>query len=723
MKIEFHSISFRNFLTFGNKSQYLDLKPGINLITGFDKQTGRSNGSGKSSLINSITFALFGRVNQNLNKDKIVNWKNRKNCEVEIQFNIGINHYKVKRGIKPDFLEIYKDMAIIPQPPDVRQYQKILENDILHMDFHTFISLVHININNYTPFLQMDTPKKRLFIEKMFGLEMFSDLNKLAHEKLGMMENQLSNYNTELSIKSKIKNDISQKYSVLNKQVKGLKSSNLELTKTIEKLANLEDPKNLIDLASTSGSKYELQKIEIDQEITKQNTSMDYLNKEKETILGELSKKENLLKQQKSLKEEYEKIIKENNNIDELICSETEILSKCDKEISDLTQLLSDQKLLLVEAETNLEHYSSNLHTLSDKTECPLCMSKINKDTILPNIQTLIKKYESLVTEDTIKISSINEKIKDLTNTKDCTNLKELKKTKVLYQDAIAKLEGVDALIASINIQADQQKLSEINENISKFNIKDLKEKSDLLKKELDKIDKILKVLQKKSETYNKLLTEKTILEEKIIWEEKTKSDLRTQINSLEKEMSDIDNECNKLNDAIEKLTTLKDYVSYVKTLCKDENIKQYAISSIMPYLTKRINEYLARAGMSYFVNFNNLLEDDIRGPGIYGASYGNLSGGEARSMDLAILFSLLDISRLQFGVFPDILMLDELLDSSIDKNGIDEIMKIVWLRQMEDNSKIFLVTHRSDWTELTGMRKYKVEKESGFSSIKEIEE
>ena len=723
MKIEFHSISFRNFLTFGNKSQYLDLKPGINLITGFDKQTGRSNGSGKSSLINSITFALFGRVNQNLNKDKIINWKNRKNCEVEIQFNIGINHYKVKRGIKPDFLEIYKDMAIIPQPPDVRQYQKILENDILHMDFHTFISLVHININNYTPFLQMDTPKKRLFIEKMFGLEMFSDLNKLAHEKLGMMENQLSNYNTELSIKSKIKNDISQKYSVLNKQVKGLKSSNLELTKTIEKLANLEDPKNLIDIASTSGSKYELQKIEIDQEITKQNTSIDYLNKEKETILGELSKKENLLKQQKSLKEEYEKIIKENNNIDELICSETEILSKCDKEISDLTQLLSDQKLLLVEAETNLEHYSSNLHTLSDKTECPLCMSKINKDTILPNIQTLIKKYESLVTEDTIKISSINEKIKDLTNTKDCTNLKELKKTKVLYQDAIAKLEGVDALIASINIQADQQKLSEINENISKFNIKDLKEKSDLLKKELDKIDKILKVLQKKSETYNKLLTEKTILEEKIIWEEKTRSDLHAQIGSLEKEMSDIDNECNKLNDAIEKLTTLKDYVSYVKTLCKDENIKQYAISSIMPYLTKRINEYLARAGMSYFVNFNNLLEDDIRGPGIYGASYGNLSGGEARSMDLAILFSLLDISRLQFGVFPDILMLDELLDSSIDKNGIDEIMKIVWLRQMEDNSKIFLVTHRSDWSELTGMRKYKVEKEGGFSSIKEIEE
>jgi DNA repair exonuclease SbcCD ATPase subunit len=569
----------------------------------------------------------------------------------------------------------------------------------------------------------MDTPKKRLFIEKMFGLEMFSDLNKLAHEKLGMMENQLSNYNTELSIKSKIKNDISQKYSVLNKQVKGLKSSNLELTKTIEKLANLEDPKNLIDLASTSGSKYELQKIEIDQEITKQNTSMDYLNKEKETILGELSKKENLLKQQKSLKEEYEKIIKENNNIDELICSETEILSKCDKEISDLTQLLSDQKLLLVEAETNLEHYSSNLHTLSDKTECPLCMSKINKDTILPNIQTLIKKYESLVTEATIKIFSINEKIKDLTNTKDCTNLKELKKTKVLYQDAIAKLEGVDALIASINIQADQQKLSEINENISKFNIKDLKEKSDLLKKELDKIDKILKVLQKKSETYNKLLTEKTILEEKIIWEEKTRSDLHAQIGSLEKEMSDIDNECNKLNDAIEKLTTLKDYVSYVKTLCKDENIKQYAISSIMPYLTKRINEYLAKAGMSYFVNFNNLLEDDIRGPGIYGASYGNLSGGEARSMDLAILFSLLDISRLQFGVFPDILMLDELLDSSIDKNGIDEIMKIVWLRQMEDNSKIFLVTHRSDWSELTGMRKYKVEKEGGFSSIKEIEE
>ena len=126
---------------------------------------------------------------------------------------------------------------------------------------------------------------------------------------------------------------------------------------------------------------------------------------------------------------------------------------------------------------------------------------------------------------------------------------------------------------------------------------------------------------------------------------------------------------------------------------------------------------------MSFFVNFNNLLEDDIRGPGIYGASYGNLSGGEARSMDLAILFSLLDVSRLQFGIFPDVLLLDEILDSSIDKNGIDKIMRIVWLRQLEDKSKIFIVTHRSDWSELTDMRKYKVEKEGGFSSIKEIEE
>jgi len=723
MKIEFHSISFRNFLTFGNQTQKFELKSGLNLITGLDQSTGRSNGAGKSSLLESICFALYGRTNRSIIKEKIVNWKNRKNCEVEAQFSIGANHYKIRRGIKPDFLEIYKNNKLIPQLPDVRQYQKLLENEILHIDFHIFISLVHINLNNYVPFLQMDTPKKRNFIEKMFGLEMFSDLNKLTNEKLVLMDTQLTQHNTELTIKSKIKNDTIQKIQALKIQLKDLKSSKSELDKVIEKLSKIEDPKEIINSVSVSASKLESEKNEIDQVITKLSTTLDFLNKEKENLISVISKKEKDIEQYKSSKLEYTKIIKENKGIEKLVKKEQEIIDANNNLISELTEKLSNAKVSFTQANTNCNHYKSNLNTLSNKTECPVCGTKVDKKTILSNIQNNIDDWQKQVDKCQKEIEKISDDISKCEKTNANKKLDVLIEKQKKYDEALLKFENIKAFVESIDISSEKSKLSEVKENI-KITNKEYEENlsnSNKIKKEIEKISKLLDDYNKKIKAYNSLMNEKKLLEEKLVWEDKTKFNIQKQIETMNKEVSDIEKECKKTESSIEKLSTLKDYVVYIKSLCKDEGVKQYAISSILPYLTKRINEYLSKAGMSYFINFNNLLEDDIKGPGIYGASYGNLSGGESKSVDLAILFALLDISRLQFGVYPDILLMDEILDSSIDSKGLDSLLKIIWIRQMEDNSKVFLVTHRNDWDSIQNMKVYSVEKNKGFSTFKEI--
>jgi DNA repair exonuclease SbcCD ATPase subunit len=194
------------------------------------------------------------------------------------------------------------------------------------------------------------------------------------------------------------------------------------------------------------------------------------------------------------------------------------------------------------------------------------------------------------------------------------------------------------------------------------------------------------------------------------------------QIKENSKQLDKLEKEIDELDSALKSLSVLSDYLNYIKVLCKDENAKQYAISFIMPYLTKQINHYLSKSEINYYINLNNVMDEEIKGPGVYNAGYGNLSGGEGKSIDLAILFSLLDISRLQLGVFPSILLLDELLDTSVDKVGLDGILKIIDQRQKDDNSSVFLVTHRSDITELNCMRIYEVKKKDGFSTIKEME-
>jgi len=165
---------------------------------------------------------------------------------------------------------------------------------------------------------------------------------------------------------------------------------------------------------------------------------------------------------------------------------------------------------------------------------------------------------------------------------------------------------------------------------------------------------------------------------------------------------------------------TVIDYLEVIKELCKDENIKQYAISSIMPYLNKQTNHYLSEVGYGFYCILDRWLDADIKGPGVKNGSYGSLSGGEARGIDLAIQFALLDIARIQAGIWPDILIMDEILDSSVDAKGITKLMDIIKNKQSQEQNKIFLISHRDEIGEsIDADHTYYVTKDRGFSSVR----
>jgi DNA repair exonuclease SbcCD ATPase subunit len=154
--------------------------------------------------------------------------------------------------------------------------------------------------------------------------------------------------------------------------------------------------------------------------------------------------------------------------------------------------------------------------------------------------------------------------------------------------------------------------------------------------------------------------------------------------------------------------------------LLKDENIKQHMISQIMPYLNKQANDYLSKISYSFFINISKWLDIEIKGPGITKATYDSLSGGERRGIDIAIQLSFIDIGRIQAGIFPDLLILDELLDSSIDSKGISELMKIISIIEKDNKGKIFVISHREelDKDDEFFVNNYHIIKENSFSRV-----
>ena len=166
--------------------------------------------------------------------------------------------------------------------------------------------------------------------------------------------------------------------------------------------------------------------------------------------------------------------------------------------------------------------------------------------------------------------------------------------------------------------------------------------------------------------------------------------------------------------------SNLKEYYNFIKKLCSDENIKQYAISNIIPIINQKVNYYLSEAGVGFYVKLDGWLDCEIKGPGISNASASSLSGGEKKSLDLALQFALFDITKLKCKNLPNILILDEILDSSVDAKGIENLMNIIKVKQKEDNLACLIVSHRKEIGSFTIDRKYTIIKSNGYSSLQE---
>ncbi len=196
----FHKIKWKNFLSTGNSWTEIDFeKHHTNLIIG-------TNGAGKSTVLDALTFVLFNKPFRRINKPQLLNSVNEKDCVVEIEFSVNSRDYLVRRGIKPNIFDIEVNGVPLHKEADDRANQKILEENILKVNYKSFTQIVILGSSTFVPFMQLTTAHRREVIEDLLDIRIFSAMNALIKDKIRVQKEQIKSLDVRKeNLKDKIK--------------------------------------------------------------------------------------------------------------------------------------------------------------------------------------------------------------------------------------------------------------------------------------------------------------------------------------------------------------------------------------------------------------------------------------------------------------------------------------------------------------------------------------
>ena len=203
--IIFKKIRYKNFLSTGNSFTEIDLQQSKStLVVG-------QNGAGKSTMLDAISFGLFGKPHRNITKPQLLNSINNKQCVVEVEFSVGAAQFKIVRGIKPGIFEIWKNGEMINQSSHAKEYQRILETNILKINHKSFHQVVVLGSSNFIPFMQLNPHNRRLVIEELLDIGVFSKMNQILKEEINVIKDSLREFSYNIDL-TKNKVDTQKKY-------------------------------------------------------------------------------------------------------------------------------------------------------------------------------------------------------------------------------------------------------------------------------------------------------------------------------------------------------------------------------------------------------------------------------------------------------------------------------------------------------------------------------
>lgn len=406
--IYFKVIRWRNLLSTGNTfTEIVFDKHKTTLIVG-------ENGAGKSTILDALCFGLYGKPFRKVNKNQLINTVNAKGTVVELEFRVGRKEYKVVRGIKPNTFEIYSDGQLIDQNADAKEYQEMLESQILKLNQKSFAQIVILGSASFVPFMQLPSSHRREIVEDLLDIQIFSTMNSILKDKIAY--NRIKATDVDYKIKGG-----AEKIEMYKKHIESLKQNNDDLVKQKQ------------------------------EQIVTLNTNIEQSNSQATTISEDITTLTESIGDQDKVRTKLEKIRDISRQVDlklAKIKKDAEFFTShddcptCRQGIADehKAQIVEKSTAQIVEIESGKEKIVTELNAINERLGVINQVSTqiTSKNREVSDILVQVRTWTNFIT-------GINKEIEDLSkNTKQIdANTEEIKTLKEELRVAIAEKEDL----------------------------------------------------------------------------------------------------------------------------------------------------------------------------------------------------------------------------------------------------------------------------------------
>jgi DNA repair exonuclease SbcCD ATPase subunit len=742
-KLKFHNLTMQNFLSYGNNGASVCLdNPGTTQIQGKNldniEQGVGANGTGKTTIINALVYALYGEPLSDIKMDDLINDVNKKECVVSVTFTLDDDYYeitryrKMKTGPEGTYVTIYKNNETLPENNLAKA--NIVETNVwveqlLDMPKDLFTRLVVYDADQQS-FFNLPAAKQRDIMENLFQLTILS-------EKAESIKEQQKDSKGKLAVEEVTIESLTRQIVIYNEQITKAKERVAQWDNTRKAdIDTYRDNMLILDAVDIEQQRQIFKRIsEIEQQISEIDTSkmevknaVSHKNVElenlKQSIAAQVTQLRSQFKvNQQQLQNELLLVQKQIQDEKSMLDKQMSLTKIFDGELKTLDTLIDNNKSKINKLNDEISKHEQQIQLLH-KNECPECGQQV------PDAKVNIDKHQSIIDDKLIEITKFDATINECLDGKieiEKERQVALDNYQIMIQDSTQpllqiKISTIKDDINNIDRQetdaiaqyklSTQDDIEKINEQINQLKLQ-----------EIDLQNKRTQLIESKPSTH---LSD----ESQLARLEVQKQNLRKQLNDLEQStnphLDAMDDLVNKKPDEIEytNINQLKKLIDHqmflIKALTdKKSFIRKKLISKRLPYLNERLTHYLKNMGLPYQVTFNSDLTPSIAKRGTE-KSFGNLSHGQKARVNFALSFAFRDVlERMHRSV--NICLLDEVLDKALCSVGANAAVTLINEKAREDGITIFVITHKSELS--TRFNKHiTVVLEKGFSSIEVVD-